>query len=162
MNLTQKINGEHISSSLNYSFYVSNHQIPSYFTPLDRAQKALSSGLVSLLYRFNLRNRTSQNYVNDSNFCFTSQIYSLSHKKIDDLFLQTKIICLSNNTNQHQPTSLNMAIYSEENIKSVLDLNQSYIVGMNRTEVERLIPALKDFFQDATGKFVVLYSNLII
>lgn len=55
-----------------------------------------------------------------------------------------------------------MAIYSEENIKSVLDLNQSYIVGMNRTEVERLIPALKDFFQDATGKFVVLYSNLII
>ena len=51
----------------------------------------------------------------------------------------------------HQSSMTN---YSEENIASLFDLNQSTIIGMTKVEVERLIPLLKNFFEDAKGKFV--------
>jgi hypothetical protein len=47
-----------------------------------------------------------------------------------------------------------MANYSEEKIRETFDLKQSHIIGMNRTEVERLIPTLKVFFEDATGMYI--------
>ena len=50
------------------------------------------------------------------------------------------------------PIKYDQLTIQKKTLPPFFDLNQSTIIGMTKVEVERLIPLLKNFFEDAKGK----------